>query len=52
VDAEGDRYRYPSNRKGIEFGGTDVDIAGLIKAHGHVTTYLDACRSMYSAGYR
>jgi hypothetical protein len=52
VDPEGDRCRYPSNRKGIEFAGTSIDVAGLIRAHGHVTTYLDACRSMYSAGYR
>jgi hypothetical protein len=51
VDPEGDRYRYPSNRKGIEFAGTDIDVAGLIRAHGHLTTYLDACRSMYAAGY-
>jgi hypothetical protein len=52
IDPEGDRYRYPSNRKGKEYAGTEVDIAGLIKAHGHVTTYLDACRSMFAAGYR
>ena len=52
VDPEGDRYRYPSNRKGIEFAGTSIDVAGLLRAHDHVTTYLDACRSMHSAGYR
>ncbi|QND70825.1 hypothetical protein [Tardiphaga robiniae] len=51
IDPEGDRYRYPSNRKGVEFAGTNIDVEGLIKAHGHVTTYLDACRSMYAAGY-
>lgn len=51
-DPDGERYRYPSNRRGKEFKPTYVEIEGLIRAHWHITMYLDGCSEMRSAGYR
>lgn len=52
VDPKGDRFRYPTDIKGKRFELTHVELEGLIQAHNSITTYLDACASMYSEGYR
>lgn len=52
VDPKGGRFRYPTDIKGKRFELTHVELAGLITAHNSITTYLDACASMHSEGYR
>jgi len=52
VDPKGDRFRYPTDIKGKRFELTHIELAGLITAHNSITTYLDACASMHSEGYR
>jgi hypothetical protein len=46
IDPDGERFRYPSNVKGVEFEFTRVELEGLKKAHWHVTGYCDAAASM------
>ncbi len=52
VDPKGDRFRYPTDIKGKRFELTHVELAGLILAHNSIATYLDACATMHSEGYR
>ncbi|MBW7973254.1 hypothetical protein [Bradyrhizobium sp. BR 10289] len=52
VDPRGDRFRYPTDIKGKRFELTHVELEGLIRAHNSITTYLDACTTMLTEGYR
>lgn len=52
VDPDGERFRYPSNRKGETFELTMLDVEELVRAEWHLTMYLDGCCEMHSAGFR
>lgn len=51
-DPDGERFRYPSNRKGETFELTQLDVEELVRAQWHLTMYLDGCCEMRDAGYR
>jgi hypothetical protein len=52
VDPKGDRFRYPTDIKGKRFELTHIELEGLVRAQNSITTYLDACATMHSEGYR
>jgi hypothetical protein len=52
ADPDGERYRYPADRKGKPFETTSVEIEKLVEAHWHITTYCEGSASMHDAGYR
>jgi hypothetical protein len=48
ADPRGDRFRYPQDVKGKRFELTHVELAGLVRAHNSITSYLDGCATMHS----
>ena len=49
VDPDGERFRYPTSRKGIAFDYTEVDLRGLAVAHWHVGMLCDGAIGMLDA---
>jgi hypothetical protein len=41
VDPDGERFRYPTSRKGVPFDYTKVDLEGLAVAHWHIGMLCD-----------
>jgi hypothetical protein len=46
VDPDGERFRYPTSRKGVAFDYTEVDLRGLAVAHWHVGMLCDGAIGM------
>jgi hypothetical protein len=46
VDPDGERFRYPTSRKGVAFNYTEVDLRGLAVAHWHVGVLCDGAIGM------
>ncbi len=49
VDPDGERFRYPTSRSGIEFECTKVDVERLAVAHWHIGVLCDAMGEMLQA---
>jgi hypothetical protein len=48
VDPDGERFRYPSSRRGTPFEFTRVEVRHLAVAHWHIGMMCDACEEMLS----
>lgn len=48
-DMSGERFRYPSNRKGVQFEMPDIDLKQLAIAHWHVGMLCDGAIGMLDA---
>jgi hypothetical protein len=46
ADPDGERFRYPTDRKQSAFEYTRVELEGLVNAHFHLAVYCDGAREM------